>query len=254
MSIEQSKIVVDTVVKRLSLPKSNYELSALTDGNIIEFVLYFDDGNSIMISIDDDTLRVVYDNDYNAINYDAQKYQSSISLLYKLLIILFSNLCEYDKSLSFNYLLSLVFVEKITDWKDLLIAILKGIGLYPYYEDDCVYVDDIKIYFSKNTWEIIVDDFVIDCEDRSYVDLVKNVFATAEYVLMILDKEDCLFGEIVEEEKPIEENDRNIEFNSFGDNDDFDSGSDFGSFDDMDFETTDGDEEDLSGLLEESGE
>ena len=105
-------------------------------------------------------------------------------------------------TLTFNELLSVVLLEDINDWKDLVYALCENLSLQcdiseNPHEEDYVTIEGMKLHFSGFINQITINDIEIKLPDHEYTTVVEAMFKCVEYVANILDVADNMF--VVEE-------------------------------------------------------
>ena len=210
MVIEDIQRVVTEFIKRVQLPESNYTLSQNTDNNFIEFKIAIDDKLYYCLSIDNGSLRVLYSDGYTSDKYYTQTFTSPIMLLYELCIIFYSAICN-TVEMTFNDLLTVVLLNEITNWKELVVALAENLGISAHTENDVAVIDDLTIEYNESIGRLSFGSNEFELEQDSYTSLVEGIFSVVEYVANLQDKADSLFSSnnenIIEDDKTIPEED-----------------------------------------------
>lgn len=213
MTIDNVQTTVTEFVKRLQLPESKYSFAINSGNDSIELIINVDNVLACSISISNGSLKMIYDNEYGALDYVAQNFLTPITLLYQLCIIFYAtikNVTDFD----FNDLLSVVLMNEIYDWKTLVQGISENLNLPFRKFDNYVTVNDVPIHYSGFTNTIKIDNTEIKLEDSNYTSVVEAMFKCVEYVANLMDSADNLFEVPEQEENNLleeeEENDENV--------------------------------------------
>ena len=201
MDIETIQNVTEEFTKRLQLPESRYDFVITTNSETVELLINVDGFVGSSLSIGNGSIKVIYNNDYNSDEYVAIQFLTPVSLIYYLSVFFYKTVLEVT-TLTFNDLLSVVLLEDINDWKDLVYALCENLSLQcdiseNPHEEDYVTIEGMKLHFSGFINQITINDIEIKLPDHEYTTVVEAMFKCVEYVANILDVADNMF--VVEE-------------------------------------------------------
>jgi len=220
MKFESTKRVVEEFTNRLHIPNSDFNLLVGGGENGCEVTLAMDGTVLLNLMVTVSDIRVVYTNDYESIDYESQEYNTSVDLVYYLLIFIYSTLLKNGtgEDLGFNDFLSLVLSSTVTDWKSLFEAIAMNLGMICRTEEDFVVLADMPVTLNPFSGEIVVDDMTFTYDHNSYTELIRAIFMIMSYFAVLMQKEDSMFEideqveNLEEAEEAMEEGDRDFDF------------------------------------------
>lgn len=204
MTIDTINDVVNEFVKRLQLPECNYSFGISNSENIVELLIMLDENLKVSLSIGNGTIRVIYNDEYSADNYMVLKFLTPITLLYYLCIFFYKVVYSYS-DLTFNDVLSVVFLNDIYNWKTLVQGLAENLGMDFIEDEHYVAVNDVEIRYNSFTNTIKIDTQEISLQDTCYTTLVEAMFKCVEYIANIMEVADNLFNVEQEESNVIEE-------------------------------------------------
>ena len=128
MTIDNIQDTVFEFVKRLQLPESKYSFSINSNSDMVELIISVEGKMKSSLSIGNGTLKVLYDDNYGALDYASQNFLTPISLLYYLCIFFFSAVSDIS-NMTFNDVLTVVLINDVYDWKTLIQGLSDNLGL-----------------------------------------------------------------------------------------------------------------------------
>ena len=201
MTLDDVQRIVEEFTKRLQLPESKYSFAINSGGEFIELITFIDDVAKCSISIGNGSLRVIYTDDYNSDKYAAQKFLTPITLVYWLCVLFYGTVASVS-TMSFNDLLSVIFLNDVYDWRTLLQGIAENVGMRYDKREDSVFVEGVEISYNGFLNKIRIDSQEIPLDDSRYTTIVEAMFKCVEYVANVMGVSDNLFkDENYEEEE-----------------------------------------------------
>ena len=204
MTIDNVQDTVFEFVKRLQLPESKYSFSINSNSDMVELIISVEGKMKSSLSIGNGTLKVLYDDNYGALDYVSQNFLTPISLLYYLCIFFFSAVSDIS-DMTFNDVLTVVLINDVYDWKTLIQGLSDNLGLSFRKIENYVTVNDVPISYNGFVNHIKIDKTEIKLEKSDYCSVVEAIFKSVEYVANLMDSADNLFTAVEEENNLLEE-------------------------------------------------
>lgn len=201
MTVDIIHDVVEEFAKRLQLPECNYSFTISNNDTLVELIIMVDGEMKSSLSINNGSIRVVYDDEYGSKDYVILNFITPVTMVYYLCVF-FYKAVHTVSDLDFNDILSVIFLNEIYDWKTLLQGLAENVGLsFSDGSDNCVYINDVEIHYSGFLNKIRIDTQEISLKDNSYTTAVEAMFKTVEYIANIAEVADNIFN--IEEESNI---------------------------------------------------
>lgn len=196
MDFDNVKRTVDEFTKRLQIPNSDFSVTENGGEDSCELTVLIDNQIILNLSISSGIIKVVYTNDYESLDYEAQEFDCTVDLIYYLTVFVFSVLLKNSSEeveYTFNDFLSLVLSSTITDWKSLVEALCVNLGILCSVEDDFVMIGDMTMVYNPFTHEASLDDMVFPLDGNNYIQVVKGIFLIVSYIAVLMQKDGSMF-------------------------------------------------------------
>lgn len=201
MTLDDIQRTVEEFTKRLQLPESKYSFAVNIGNEAVEFIIFVNDAAKMSVSIGNGTLRVLYTDGYNSDKYASQKFLTPITLVYWLCILFYGAVASVSE-MSFNDLLSVIFLNDIYDWRTLAEGICENVGMEFDRRDDSIFINGVELSYNGFLNQVRIDNQEIKLENSEYTTAVEAIFKCVEYVANVMGAADDLFkDENYEEEE-----------------------------------------------------